>query len=123
MITKQTLLSLICGIGLGWLAGFILLAIGMFGSQILFLVSFDLCCADKNVVRQSYPYPYWGFIVMLYAVYFDLLFTQDYDDPNFVMVTFFLVAFGAILGLIMQGLKKLFRFFAAKRSSPTLEGG
>lgn len=106
---------------LGVLAGFILSAIDMFGSLILFLVSYRLCADREAERRLRYGMliaPYWIFILALYGT--DLIRLQSHD-PAFISVSIFLIVFGAILGIVAYGLKKIFRAYALKQPQ-SLEG-
>ncbi len=106
---------------LGVLAGFILSAIDMFGSLILFLITYRLCAdgeAERRLRYGALIAPYWIFILTLYGT--DLIRLQNYE-PAFVSVAIFLMVFGAILGIVSYGLKKIFRAYALKQPQ-SLEG-
>lgn len=100
---------------LGVLAGFILSAIYVFGSLILFLVSYHLCVDEEANRRLRYGTliaPYWIFMLAMYGTY---LIQEQNSDPPASAVNIFFMVFGAILGIVVRGLKKLFRAYTLKQ--------
>ena len=111
---------------LGGCAGFGLLLLDVFGSLILLLITYHLFADGEAARRKCYGgliAPYWIFIIVLYTVIFSYVWIVHAQSMA-ATSNLILISFGAILGLIVYGLKKLFRAYASKslKQSQPLEG-
>lgn len=110
---------------LGGCAGFILSSLDVFGSLILFLSTYHLLADGEAERRHRYGtfiIPYWIFIIALYGVV--LIKVQSNMDSVVSAASLLLMTSGAILGLIVYGLKKLFRAYVSRslKQPQSLEG-
>ena len=111
---------------LGGCAGFGLLLLDVFGSLILLLITYHLFAGGEAARRKRYGElikPYWIFIIVLYTVvlgYVWIAHVQSMAATSSLM----LISFGAILGLIVWGLKKMFRAYVSRslKQPQSLEG-
>lgn len=111
---------------LGMLAGLGLLFLDVFGSLILFLITYHLFADGEAARRKLYGEfiaLYWVFTSSLYAVVLvDVLIfhTQSIVAASSLL----LISFGVVLGLGVAGLKKLFQMYTSKtpKQPQSLEG-
>lgn len=101
----------------GVFAGFGLLFLDVFGSLILFLITYHLF-ADGHKMRQerygALIVPYYVFILALYAVVLIHALNNLGGGSVVTASNLLLMSFGAILGFVVYGLKRLFRAYASK---------
>ncbi|MBP5993752.1 MAG: hypothetical protein KA731_02480 [Candidatus Moranbacteria bacterium] len=111
---------------LGMCAGIGLLLLAVFGSLILFLITYHLFADGEAARRMRYGEliaPYWIFMTTLYMVVI-VHALNSYTQSIAATSSLLLLGFGVVLGLIVYGLKKLFRAYAFKtlRQPQSLEG-